>query len=196
MTAVSHPQSGRTMSRPAFSRLRARLAIGAALLLLPLGTLRAQPADLFPDAGWQFFIFNGLGTPTYPAEGFALTLARGGRVQLVAGGIIGNVFELFLDAATTPALVTSDPVDAGEDSGAGDGDAAEADPRLSHGTLALGPGAYTLRVRVRTLAPGTSDGIGFIKVVSTVVPEPGTLLLGGAGTLGLGLMLRARRRAR
>lgn len=177
---------------------RVRLTGAAALLALPFGAARAQPADLYPDLGWQGFFFSGPGPVFYPAEGFSLILSRRSDVRLVGGGIAGNVFALYLNGAATPALTTSavGATDDGADTGALDGDAAWADTRLSRGTVTLDAGNYLLNVRVVRIAGGTTDQDvqqGFIDANATTVPEPDALLLTGAG-LAVTVVTATRRR--
>ncbi|HEY0779815.1 MAG TPA: hypothetical protein VGD56_17750 [Gemmatirosa sp.] len=172
-----------------------------ALALLGPAAVRAQPVGpqpLYVGLGWQAFQFTGLGPVTFPATGFLLTLTGPGTVRVVDGGIVGDVFQLFVDGGAAPALTTSFPNPAldGTDTGALDGDAAWADPRLGRGTLTLGPGTYVLTFDVTRLAAGTSDGQGYIDATlgtTAVAPEPTKVASVG---VGLAVLFGAARRRR
>lgn len=179
------------MSRSVARRV-ARVAAALALLALPAAA-HAQPQDLDPNNGPQFFLFGGLGPITFPADGFALTVGGPTTLRVVGLGLTGNIFQVFLNgslAFTTAPLIASPD---GTDTGALDLDAALADGRLSRGSVDLAAGTYTIGITVS----GTSgfDGQGVIDANdASVVPEPAAVL-----TLGAGLAVLAggawRRRA-
>ena len=172
------------------SALRGLLATGTLLLALAApAPARAQVA--LPLNAWtQFQWFDGVGPVDDPFAGFFLSLLHPAVVQLTDAQATGDAFDLFVDGVlrlstpAVPALLAT---------GAGTGDQAWADPRLSKGSLALGPGTYLLEVHVRQDA-GFGFGEGFIRAV---IPEPTTpALLGPAFAALLGVAWRRRRAAR
>lgn len=189
------------MRAPPLRRLVVRLtAVLTAFLALPASGA-AQP-PLAPGAWTLFEWFLGRG----PVEGsgFLLDVSRRTRVRVTDAGVTGDAFDLFVDGAFRAA--TPSVPGGGTPTGLFDGDAAWAEPGLSHGTLFLDPGRYVITLAVRETAPGLDFGEGFLQAdaaplpVPGIVPEPPPLgpLAGGVILLAPALLAtrRTRRRAR
>lgn len=152
-----------------------------ASLWLALGM--SSPAAATPitvDGGWTNFSWTGgTGPIDTPSDGYQFTSATSVVVQITDSGLIGDVFEIFVNSVSQG--LTSTPTGSGP-SGAFSGPAAWADSRLSKIQLALGPGTYDIDIDVDTSVAST--GGGFIQVL-TSVPEPSTLALLAAGFAGI-----------
>ena len=164
-----------------------QLIAGLAMLLLASG---ASAVPLTVDGGWNTFYWDNLGL----AGTYELDVASGAELRVVDGYLYGDQFEIFIDGIS--AFSTSDVATNldGVQSNATTGDAAWADAGLSHGSIFLGTGSYTIEIYTISLASNSSGGAAFISAVTTTasVPEASTLMLLAMGLLGLGF---ARRKA-
>lgn len=153
---------------------------------LAFSVTHASAIPLSVDSSPQLFEFvGGTGWIDNPADGFQLTLTGLTRIDMTDRLMIGDQYRLFVDGElkmTTSA--TSNWLD-GVQTGTTTFDEAWANPFLSKGTLYLTAGTYDLDISVTRVAKGVNYGSGFIRATS--VPEPSTLLMLGAGILGLGL---------
>jgi hypothetical protein len=121
------------------------------------------------------FSWSSLGTV---AEQFTATTST---LLVVDCCIVGDMFEVFADGSsigTTSSVASGD----GTDTGAVTGDLAWADSRLSKGMFSVGSGDLIELVRTQQ-ADGYPTGDGFI--MSSTVPEPGTIVLLLSGLAGL-----------
>lgn len=134
----------------------------------------------------QLFEFvGGTGWIDNPADGYQLTLAGSTRIDITDRLMIGDQYRLFVNGVALMTTSTPSIFLDGIQTGTTTFDQAWANPFLSKGSLYLGPGFYDLDISVIRVASGVNYGSGFIRATS--VPEPSTLLMLGAGILGLGL---------
>lgn len=178
------------------SRFRG-LALGSVLLLAVGGPARASAqVPLVPGGPWELFEwFLGVG----PVEGPGFDVVSAAdqiRVRVTDAGVSGDAFDVFINGTRfqTPSVPGS------AFTGLYTGDAAWADPRLSHGEFLLAPGTYRITIGVRELAPGFDAGEGFIRAdlvpFNGVVPEPASVLLLATGLAALPALAALARRRR
>jgi hypothetical protein len=152
------------------------LALTSQAFAIPL-TVGSSPA-LFKFEGGTGWIDN-------PADGYQITLTGSTRIDIVDRLMIGDQYRLYVNGVAM--MTTSLPPNwlNGTQTNTTTFDQAWANPFLSKGSLYLGAGVYDLDLYAVRVASGVTYGSGFIRATS--VPEPSTLLMLGAGILGLGL---------
>jgi hypothetical protein len=134
----------------------------------------------------QLFEFTGgVGWIDNPIDGYQLTLSGSTRIDITDRLMIGDQYRLFVNGVALMTTSTPSNYLNGAQTGTNTFDEAWANPFLSKGTLYLTAGVYDLDIKVLRVASGVDYGSGFIRATS--VPEPSTLLMLGAGILGLGL---------
>lgn len=134
----------------------------------------------------QLFEFiGGTGWIDNPADGYQLTLTGSTRIDITDRLMIGDQYRLFVNGVALMTTSTPSIWLDGVQTGTTTFDQAWANPFLSKGSLYLTAGTYDLDISVIRVASGVNYGSGFIRATS--VPEPSTLLMLGAGILGLGL---------
>ena len=134
----------------------------------------------------QLFEFTGgTGWIDNPADGYQLTLTGSTRIDLTDRLMIGDQYRLFVNGVALMTTSTPSIWLDGIQTGTTTFDQAWANPFLSKGSLYLTAGTYDLDISVIRVASGVNYGSGYIRATS--VPEPSTLLMLGAGILGLGL---------
>lgn len=148
------------------------------------GPVGSDPG-LIVNAGWYGFCFAG--APGSPATagcqnegvgvvGNDITLTAVTRIDLNITDAFetGDSFQVYVDgslALTTPSVP---PLLCGPIPDCGNPDEAFASPAYSHGTVALGPGSYTVDIYVEN-SP-YPDGAAYVEAISAV-PEPSSILL-------------------
>jgi hypothetical protein len=158
------------------------LAVGFVLAL----TSQAFAIPLTAGSSPELFQFvGGTGSIDIPANGYQLTLAGSAQIDITDRLMIGDQYRLFVNGVAM--MTTSTPLNYldGVQTNTITFDQAWANPFLSKGSLYLGPGTYQLDISAIRVASGVTYGSGYIRATS--VPEPSTLLMLGAGILGLGL---------
>lgn len=134
----------------------------------------------------QLFEFvGGTGWIDNPADGYQVTLTGSTRIDITDRLMIGDQYRLFVNGVALMTTSTPSIFLDGIQTGTTTFDQAWANPFLSKGSLYLTAGTYDLDISVIRVASGVNYGSGFIRATS--VPEPSTLLMLGAGILGLGL---------
>lgn len=134
----------------------------------------------------QLFQFTGgTGWIDDPSDGYQLTTTSSVKIDLTDRLMIGDRYQLYVN--NTYMMTTSDINYAldGDQTYTTTFNQAWSNPYLSKGSLYLGPGTYDLDIKAVRVADGVNYGSGYIR--ATNVPEPSTLLMLGAGILGLGL---------
>ena len=170
-----------------------QLIAGLAMLLLASG---ASAVPLTVDGGWSTFSWEGTGVTPFT---FELDVTSGAELRVTDSWDYGDQFRIDITNANgyltsfTTSVVDKDLLGS-LNTATFNGDAAWADTGLSHGSISLGTGNYTISIFTIALASNSSGGDGFISAVTTTasVPEAGTLMLLAMGLLGLGF---ARRKA-
>jgi len=158
----------------------------AGVLLISTNQAWALPVTLTGDGSAQLFEFTGgTGPIDTPLDGYTLTTSSSVLIELTDRRAIGDIYTLYVNGATL--LTTSATLSSmnGAATGAETFSQAWNNAYLSKGSLYLGPGTYKLDIKAIAVAQGYDYGSGYIR--ATNVPEPSTLLMLGAGILGLGL---------
>jgi hypothetical protein len=166
-----------------------------------IGIAAAAQADPIGTGGdWYEFLFASAesggavsaGTGAVPSSGgnsvyapdpaWTFTSSSSMSLTVTDAFLYGDAFTVY----DFGALVGSTPAVAiGGSSGLSDPALALLDPGLSHASFLLGSGAHSLTmVAYQTVTPGAA----YFR--TDAVPEPVTLLLFGAGLLGVGIMRR------
>jgi len=173
------------------------VAVGAGMMLVA-GTASAT-AITAPDGTWYRFQFgtdtSGIDSTGGPAAApdvsapgappWTFTLSSWTTLSVTDAFLQGDIFDVF----DFGSLILSTSVvapDGGNDIGA-DPFGGFASALFSSGTVGLAPGAHELTIQVTTSPFG--GGAGYFRV-----PEPATLTLFAFGLLGLGFMMRRRRK--
>ena len=165
-------------------RLKMLLATG--FLAFSVTQVWAIPTTLTVGSSPELFQFvGGTGWVDIPADGYQLITTSSIRIDIVDRLMIGDQYRLFVNGTAMMTTSTTSWYMDGVQTGTNTFDEAWANPFLSRGSLYLGPGTYDLDISAIRVAKGVNYGSGFIRATS--VPEPSTLLMLGAGILGLGL---------
>ena len=135
----------------------------------------------------QLFQFTGgTGWIDIPSDGYQFTTTSSVKIDLTDRLMIGDRYQLYVNntymTTTSPIIYALD----GLQTGATTFNEAWNNPYLSKGSLYLGPGTYDLDIKAIRVASGVTYGSGYIRATNNV-PEPATILMLGAGILGLGL---------
>lgn len=166
-----------------------KMLLAAGFLAFSVTQAWAIPTTLEVGGSPELFEFTGgKGWIDIPAEGYQLTTTTSVRIDLVDRLMIGDQYKLFVSGDTVTTMTTSGTFNYwldGVQTSTYTFDEAWSNPFLSKGSLYLGPGTYDLDISAIRVASGVNYGSGYIRATS--VPEPSTLLMLGAGILGLGL---------
>lgn len=159
-------------------------------LLMPLGA-RAVPLPI--DVDWfatttvpPAFFWSG-GAPTPASDGPFTFFSTTAVDVFVTDDFLSDDrfavrdFGALLGLTSVPSFL-----DSGEKGPA----VAFLDPDYSSGVFTVGPGAHSITIDV--LAGSLPSGRGYIKAETVTVPEPGTVLLLGAGLAAIGFAYRRR----
>jgi hypothetical protein len=175
-----------------------RAVLAAAVVFGTAGLALAGPIDAFVDSGtWLEFGFGLAGTSAFACPGcvpsgggdstflddppWTYVSASPTTVTLTDAFQHGDTFELLDFGAVvgmTP-FVIADAVGSGPDPS--DPAFTSLDPLYSHASFLLAPGAHSLTIAV--IDSPYDSGAAYFKVdtVAPTIPEPGTVLLLGAG---------------
>jgi hypothetical protein len=160
-----------------------KVLVTAGFLFFSVTQSWATPLTVGGDP--YLFQFTEMGWIDNPSDGYQFMTTSSVKIDLTDRLMIGDRYELYVNGAYM--MTTSDINYAldGRQTYATTFNQAWSNPYLSKGSLYLGPGTYDLDLNVIRIAKGVDYGSGYIRVTS--VPEPSTLLMLGAGILGLGL---------
>ena len=173
------------------------VAVGAGMLLAA-GTASAT-VIVAPNSAWYRFQFQAVGSfatggpanlPIVQAPGappWTFNLASATTLSVTDAFLSGDIFDIFDFGGL---ILSTSVVGTGGDCGSLP-DPCFADPLISSGTVGLPPGAHSLTIQVTTSPFG--GGAGYFRVATTV-PEPVTLTLFAVGLVGMGFMMRRRRK--
>ena len=148
----------------------------------------AANATVLTTGTWDRFSFGGAGSDV--AETYDFTIGSGYSLFVTDAYCMGDQFAVYDGASLLgeTSVVAYNPCGtAGEINPFGDQTLAQAayDSGLySTGEFALGAGSYT-GISLTALLSPFGGGAAYIKVDRSTVPEPSTLLLLGAGMIGL-----------
>ena len=137
--------------------------------------------------GWSPFNW-GSGQPAPVAENpFTFTTPpEGATLKMTDAALAGDQFEVFRDATSLGLTPWVDATDDWTD----DPDFAYSDPRWSHRAWYL-PGGEAVNININVVTNPYGYGTAYLRV-DAGVPEPGTVLLLGAGLLALAAIRRRR----
>ena len=173
-------------------------ALGASLLLGGLAQIHG--AVMVPtDGTWTKFQWFPTTPPALPLAvldqpfDFSIPSGASATLDITDFALTGDVFRVEDLNGNFAPFDTSPSVSLGLSPDAATPDQAFGDARWSSGSLALGPGNYSLNLSLIQQSTEVLNGGGFIRVTAAGVPEPSTA---GWMLLSAGLVVFRRRRSR